>query len=127
MQKLDEVLDALRAERADNDRLIRALDKSEAYAAGCAQQCGDLAEGVAKALGIGYTVVVPDDNHIIARAALTATQLHSAAALLSEALAQLEAHSGFSTYGRIHSMAGEKLAARIQLFLGELDASRVKD
>jgi hypothetical protein len=127
MQKLDEVLDALRAERADNDRLIRALDKSEAYAADCAQQCGDLAEGVAKALGMGYVLVVPDDVRIIERATTTVTQLRNATALLAEALGQLETHSGFSAYSRIHSMAGEKLAARIHCFLGELDASRIKD
>lgn len=127
MQKLDELLEALRAERADNDRLIRALDKSESYAAGCAQQCGDLAEGVARSLGMNYTAVIPDDSRIIAQAATTAAQLRDAITLLTEALAQLEGHSGFSTYSRLHSMAGEKLATRIQVFLGELDASRVKD
>lgn len=119
MQQIDELLKELQEERADNTRLIRALDNSERYAYNCAKQAGDLAEGVAAAIGMSYSTVVPDDKNIIAAVARTCAELELARELLAEAGVALEGVIGHSVYGRLASASSTKLAARIKTFLGE--------
>lgn len=122
MTDIEALLNDLREERADNARLIAALDKSERFAAECAKQCGDLAEGVASALEMNYSGVVPSDAAIIAETALCVSSLKISAALLADCLRQMDTdYVAPSIYGRINSMAAEKLAARIRSFLEESD------
>lgn len=115
MNELDNLLKEI-------SRLTKELDKARSYAEGCAIQAGNLASGAADALDMKYTVVVPDDKDIIAQAALTNARLREAQKLLglaSEALGNACHSSTIS--GRLISIEQEKLADRINIFLGELN------